>query len=60
MTKLCKILSYLLKEVIVAIWGRFGYGLIGDMNAQVAACRTGEKRFCDLLDRFGLDTICCG
>ncbi len=36
---------------------RFGYGLIGDMNAQVAACRTGEKRFSDLLERFGLDTI---
>jgi len=36
--------------------GRFGYSLIGDMNAQVAACRTGEARFRTILDRFGYDT----
>lgn len=36
---------------------RFGYGLVGDMNAQVAACRTGEKRFHALLDRFGHETV---
>jgi N-methylhydantoinase B len=36
--------------------GRFGYSLIGDMNAQVAACRTGEARFHAILDRFGYDT----
>lgn len=36
--------------------GRFGYSLIGDMNAQVAACRTGETRFQAILDRFGYDT----
>ena len=36
--------------------GRFGYSLIGDMNAQVAACRTGEARFQAILDRFGYDT----
>jgi N-methylhydantoinase B len=35
--------------------GRFGYSLVGDMNAQVAACRTGETRFKEILDRFGLD-----
>ncbi len=35
--------------------GRFGYSLIGDMNAQVAACRTGETRFQTILDRFGYD-----
>ena len=35
--------------------GRFGYSLVGDMNAQVAACRTGESRFCAILDRFGHD-----
>ena len=35
---------------------RFGYGLVGDMNAQVAACRTGESRLHALLDRFGYDT----
>jgi N-methylhydantoinase B len=36
--------------------GRFGYSMIGDMNAQVAACRTGEARFQAILDRFGYDT----
>ena len=35
--------------------GRFGYSLVGDMNAQVAACRTGEARFQAILDRFGYD-----
>jgi len=35
--------------------GRFGYSLIGDMNAQVAACRTGEARFQAILDRFGYE-----
>lgn len=36
--------------------GRFGYSLVGDMNAQVAACRTGEARFQAILDRFGYET----
>ncbi|GMR10020.1 MAG: hydantoinase B/oxoprolinase family protein [Anaerolineae bacterium] len=36
---------------------RFGHGLVGDMNAQVAACRTGEKRLQALLERFGYDTV---
>src|SRR6266536_3000850 len=36
--------------------GRFGSSLIGDMNAQVAACRTGEARFQAILDRFGYET----
>ncbi|RMF78218.1 MAG: hydantoinase B/oxoprolinase family protein [Chloroflexi bacterium] len=36
---------------------RFGYGTIGDMNAQVAACRTGEQRVQQLLERFGYETI---
>jgi N-methylhydantoinase B len=34
---------------------RFGYSLIGGLNAQVAACRTGEARFQAILDRFGYD-----
>jgi N-methylhydantoinase B len=34
---------------------RFGYSLVGDMNAQVAACRTGEARFRAILDRFGYE-----
>jgi N-methylhydantoinase B len=37
--------------------GRFGYSLIGDMNAQVAACRTGEERFRAIVERVGLGTI---
>ncbi len=36
---------------------RFGDGLVGDMNAQVAACRTGEVRFKKILDRFGYETV---
>ncbi len=37
--------------------GRFGYSLVGDMNAQIAACRKGEDRFRAIIDRFGLETI---
>lgn len=29
----------------------------GDMHAQIAACRTGEKQFSELLKRFGRDTV---
>jgi N-methylhydantoinase B len=36
---------------------RFGFTLVGDMNAQIAAGRTGEQRFRGILDRFGYDTI---
>jgi N-methylhydantoinase B len=36
---------------------RFGHGLVGDMNAQVAACRTGEQRLQALLERFGYDAV---
>jgi N-methylhydantoinase B len=36
---------------------RFGYALIGDLNAQVAAMRTGEARFKAILDRFGRETV---
>ena len=31
---------------------RFGYSLIGDMNAQIAACRTGEERLQAIIARF--------
>lgn len=37
--------------------GRYGFLLIGDMNAQIAAGRTGEARFRGILDRFGYDTV---
>lgn len=36
---------------------RFGEATVGDMNAQVAAGKTGEKRLHALYDRFGIDTI---
>lgn len=36
---------------------RFGESTVGDMNAQVAAGRTGEKRLHALFDRFGAETI---
>lgn len=36
---------------------RFGYSLIGDMNAQIAACRTGEERLKAIIARFGLDAV---
>jgi N-methylhydantoinase B len=37
--------------------GRFGFLAIGDMNAQVAAGRTGEGRYRGILERFGYDTV---
>ncbi len=51
---------YKVREDIVDLLrrnGRFGYSLVGDMNAQVSACHTGEKRFHAIVERFGLDTI---
>jgi len=42
---------------IIARNSRLPKSILGDMNAQVAACRTGERRYQDLLRRFGLDTI---
>lgn len=36
---------------------RFGEATIGDMNAQIAAGRTGEKRLQALYDRFGAEAI---
>lgn len=36
---------------------RFPEAALGDLNAQVAACRTGEKRFKELIDKFGLERI---
>ena len=36
---------------------RFGYELMGDFHAQVAAIRTGEARLVRMLDRIGLDVF---
>lgn len=30
--------------------------VLGDMNAQVSSCRTGERRVAELVEKFGLDT----
>lgn len=36
---------------------RLGDSVLGDLRAQVAACRTGEKRFHDILERYGFETV---
>jgi N-methylhydantoinase B len=36
---------------------RFPETLLGDLNAQVAACRTGEQRFREALERFGPERL---
>jgi len=42
---------------IMARNSRLPGSLIGDMNAQIAACRMGERRFLEIIDKFGLDTV---
>ena len=36
---------------------RFYRNAFGDMFAQIAASRTGEKRYCEILDRFGYESV---
>jgi N-methylhydantoinase B len=36
---------------------RFRDAALGDLNAQIAACRTGEKRFHEIISRFGLEKV---
>ena len=36
---------------------RFPQALVGDLNAQISAIRTGERRFGQLLDRIGVDVF---
>jgi N-methylhydantoinase B len=36
---------------------RFGYTVIGDMNAMIAACHTGEARFRSIVDTYGHDVV---
>lgn len=36
---------------------RLPKALFGDMSAQIAACRTGERRYAEIIDRFGLATV---
>lgn len=42
---------------LLALNSRFGAALVGDLDAQVAACRTGEQRLCQILERFGHDAF---
>jgi N-methylhydantoinase B len=42
---------------ILARNSRFPLSAIGDLHAQIAVTRTGERRFADILDRFGRDTV---
>lgn len=42
---------------ILARNSRLPRSLKGDMHAQIAACRMGERRYCDIVDRFGLQTV---
>ncbi|MGM0900494.1 MAG: hydantoinase B/oxoprolinase family protein [Bacillota bacterium] len=43
-------------ELIVSN-NRFREAALGDLNAQIAACRTGEKRFKELIERFTIERI---
>jgi N-methylhydantoinase B len=36
---------------------RFSYPAIGDLNAQIACTRTGERRLAAIIDRFGAETV---
>jgi len=36
---------------------RIPVALVGDMHAQIAACRMGERRYREIIERFGLDTV---
>ena len=40
---------------VLALNTRFHDTLVGDLNAQIAACRIGQERFQRILDRFGYD-----
>jgi len=42
---------------IMARNSRLPGSLIGDMNAQIAACRMGERRFLEIIEKFSLDTV---
>ncbi len=42
---------------ILALNSRFPQTILGDMNAQIAACRMGGRRYRAILERFGRDTV---
>src|SRR5207249_10370710 len=43
-------------EDIIRFNCRMPERVLGDMNAQISACRTGERGVRELVDKFGLDT----
>ncbi|MDC3425455.1 hydantoinase B/oxoprolinase family protein [Aquibacillus sp. 3ASR75-11] len=47
------------KDIIdlITMNSRLRKSALGDLNAQIAACRTGENRMLDIIKRHGLDTI---
>ncbi|WP_226376951.1 hydantoinase B/oxoprolinase family protein [Oceanobacillus halotolerans] len=47
------------KDIInlITINSRLSNDALGDMNAQIAACRTGEKRVTDIITKHGLNTF---
>lgn len=51
--------GHLREEIIdiIARNSRLPVSLKGDMHAQIAACRIGERRYSELIERFGLETI---
>ncbi len=42
---------------MLTINSRFKEAALGDLGAQIAACRTGEKRLQEIIRRFGLKTV---
>ena len=42
---------------ILASNSRLPNSLLGDMHAQIAACRIGERRYREIVERFGLDMV---
>ncbi|WP_026703161.1 hydantoinase B/oxoprolinase family protein [Salibacterium aidingense] len=47
------------KDVIdlITMNGRFQESSLGDLNAQIAACKTGEKRYVEIIENHGLTTV---
>ncbi len=44
-------------EDLIRFNSRMPERVLGDMNAQISSCRTGERRVVELIDRFGPDTF---
>lgn len=42
---------------IITINSRLSDDALGDLNSQIAACRTGERRLCEIIEKHGLATF---